>query len=482
MNSFIAPYWAGKAEFKMRERTTWNRSEISKRASAMSRRAEDPRAMNQDHLQQQPAADAYDIGGPSEFAEDVAPNNWESEYEGGSTARDAIGLPEMRSDTFNHPEKTASYDEETLVKKADVCVKVARKMLGSSATESLVEDQAVALMNLSDADLISTANRLANQDEDEDDDEDEGQKQASDDDGDDEKESQDQEEKKQAGQVPPQFKENVEKKKEEAKEKKEKESQDQDDKKQSGKKKAYTFAQQAEQAVQSMQQGDQQGVQSAIQAMIQGMQQQAQQQGQQMQAQEIEQGIQQMVQQAMQQMQGQQQQQAQQQGQQQGQQAQQQGQQAQQQLEAIDAMDQQALDAMIQGQDQLVQEDDQVIDQMLSQEQGQQQMANDFGIQMESPPMDVGEVGLGQEDEVLATLFNANQEVQNAQHANALQGIGVQASQQPMTRTASTKTVGTRPTGGVSQLGGPGKSNPSGDIDKLANLWNSAPDVSDVFR
>ena len=53
----------------MRERTTWSRQTI---ASQLRKVAEDPRAMNQDHLQQQPAADAYVIGGPSEFAEDSA--------------------------------------------------------------------------------------------------------------------------------------------------------------------------------------------------------------------------------------------------------------------------------------------------------------------------------------------------------------------------------------------------------------------------
>lgn len=48
-----------------------------------------------------------------------------------------------------------------LVKKADLTVKVARRMLGPTVTEDVIEDQAVALMGLSDSDLIETFARLA---------------------------------------------------------------------------------------------------------------------------------------------------------------------------------------------------------------------------------------------------------------------------------------------------------------------------------
>jgi hypothetical protein len=87
----------------MRERTTWSRNSVKQ--AATSKRA-DPYQMNQDH--KQPAADEYTIGGPSEFAEDVDDTSrWEDEYKGGQVARNEIGMPEMRSDTFNHSEKTA---------------------------------------------------------------------------------------------------------------------------------------------------------------------------------------------------------------------------------------------------------------------------------------------------------------------------------------------------------------------------------------
>jgi hypothetical protein len=111
----------------MRERTTWNRDQVT---AAMTRTA-DPYAMNQDHLQQQPKADKYLTGDPSTFAEDITePNTWDREYAGGTTERNEIGLPAFRGETFNHAEKSAStMDEATLVKKADLCSTVARMIL-----------------------------------------------------------------------------------------------------------------------------------------------------------------------------------------------------------------------------------------------------------------------------------------------------------------------------------------------------------------
>ena len=140
----------------MRERSTWNRDRI---ASLTNKLAEDPRAMNQDHLQQQPAADKYETGGPSEFAEDVhesGEDTWKAEYEGEDTRRNEIGLPEFRADTF----KSAS-NQEFLIKKADLCVDVARAMLGKTASDDAVVDQALSFMHLPNAELINTANHVA---------------------------------------------------------------------------------------------------------------------------------------------------------------------------------------------------------------------------------------------------------------------------------------------------------------------------------
>ena len=141
-----------------RERSTWNIHNIAKQAGL---KVADPYTMNQDHVRQQPAADAYIIGDPSTFAEDIHPptTTWEAEYSGGQVKRNEIGMPEMRNDTFNHPEKTAS--EEVLVKKAAVCVALARSVLPKTASPMDIEEQSISFMHLPDEELMSTFSRLA---------------------------------------------------------------------------------------------------------------------------------------------------------------------------------------------------------------------------------------------------------------------------------------------------------------------------------
>jgi len=401
----------------MRERTTWDRNEIAKQASGHAKKA-DPYTMNQpEHMKAQPSADAYVTGTPSDFAEDVHPSSdtWEAEYSGGKVRRNEIGMPEYRSDTFNHAEKTAS--EEVLVKKAALCVRVARCVLSKSASEASVEDQALSFMHLPDSDLISTYNRLAAEEEDQaQEQESEQQAQAS--------QKQDQ---KQAGQMPPQFKENAEKKKEEAEAKKDE-----------GQEKKAQGQSQIAQAMQAMQQGDMKQAEQAMQAAVQQMAQQLMQQ--------LAQG-QQQVAQAQQQM-AQQQQVAQ----------QQQQQMAQQQMAPTS--------------------DDQLLDQMLAEGQPQEQASLADDIELEAQSMDVGTEQLDPvADEQLMQLFANQDEAQQAEQAQQVKqaSYGV--------RTASTRTVGARPTNGVSRLGGVVASAPasnSGGRD-LSAIWNSAPDVSDVF-
>ncbi len=452
----------------MRERTTWNRDQIVKLANSL-KKAEDPRAMNQDHLKQQPAADKYEIGGPSEFGEDVHPSagTWKAEYSGGEVKRNEIGLPELRSDTFNHSEKTAAQDEDEdddfLEKKADVCLSIAKRMLPKTASDQMIEDQAFAFMHLADADIIATHARLASQDDEDKKDEDKGQQdkeagqipenfKKDEDKKDDDKGQQS----KEAGQIPENFKKKDEgdDKKDDDKGQQSKEAQGQqqkqdDDKKQSqqgqqdqddDKKQASDkIAALRKQACDALMSGDQQGAQQAVQQIAQLQQGQQQQQLSQEQAQ---QQVQQMLSQALQQ----------------------------------------------QGQPQ--QSDDQMLDQML-----QQQMSAStdtsmltattgpmMDIQLEGPSMDMTEIRLGSEDEALTALFASHDEVQQAAHAQSLQtGIPVQASM-GMSRTASTRTVGTRPTGGVAQLGGASApSSGGGEIDKLSGLWASAPNVKSVF-
>ena len=436
----------------MRERTTWNRNEIQ-RTAAMGKKA-DPYLMNQDHVSQNPRADKYMNGTPSSWAEDVhTPNEWEKEYSGGATKRNEIGEPDFRSETFSHPEKTAS--THLLVKKADLCVKVARQMLGLKVAEQVVEDQAVALMALPDSDLIETFQRLA-QDE-----QGQGQEQA----------------------APPAQQQAAQ--------------QDQgggeQEPAQQQTQQASSYQQAAQQCMQAMQQGDQQGMMAAMQQMVQeAMKQQqgsqadfpggqwgknnpvasakkkadqVQDQGgqaqqeppvQQQAAQQMDmQAVQQMIQQAVQQ------------------QMQQQAQGGQPQQEQAPVQEQMQQEQVVQA------NDDALLDQMLAPAPGAEAASSIGDIELEPPQMDTGEVQLGPDDDVLKTLF-ATQETQDAEKAQQLQGQDKQAS----VVAPAPRTVGTRPTQGVSKVGGtsaPAVKTAGSDIDKLSNLWSSAPDVREHF-
>lgn len=417
----------------MRERTTWNRTQIKQAAQS---KTADPYTMNQDHVNQQPKADDYVTGTPSDFAEDVnKENRWETEYSGGAVKRDEIGMPEKRPETYNHPEKTAS--EAVLMKKAELTVKVARMMLPKTASETAVEDQAYGLMYMPDAELINTFDRLANDD---------GFP------GDQFPTAQGQ------GQVPPPAP-----------------TQEQ----QAADPQAPVSSANLEAMVQSMvqqamkqqscnqqacgKQAQDDKKQSEDEKKDAQGQQQKQAQGQQMFSQEQ---VQQMVQQAVQQqLQGQ------------GQQQVPPAQQAQQQMPPQ------------QGQEQPIQSDDQLLDNMLMDDAP---MMDDMGmgIEMEAPTMDTGDVVLGPEDDVLRSLF-ANGEAQDAAKVKAQQegedqdqDQGQQGQKQAGVRTASTRTVGTRPTQGVSRVGGAASAQTAGgnaEVNKLSALWPSAPDVREAF-
>jgi hypothetical protein len=418
----------------MRERTTWSRSVI-----AADKKADDPRAMNQDHLKQQPAADAYVTGTPSDFAEDVAPSNWKAEYSGGEVKRNEIGQPEMRPETFNHSEKTAAQQaEEELEKKANLCIKYASLVLPKTASERMLEDQALAFMHLPDAVLIDSYNRLASQDQGQQ--QDQG-KQAQD-------QQQAQQEGKQAGEVPPQFLENMKKKEDGGDDKGQDKKQAQDQgQQQSGdeqkKQAADKLAALARAACDAMQQGDMALAQQQIQQMVQ----QAQGgQPQQMMSQQQMDQIQQMVQQAMQQQ--------------------------------APAPQQQAP---------VMASDDALLNDMLNADVSARPVMASAGaasmdIELQGAEMDVGGTHLASDDEALTALFASSPEVQEAAHAYALQtGTPVTASA-GMTRTAATRTVGTRPSGGVASLGGAAPATSGGgDVEKLAGLWQSAPDIKNLF-
>jgi len=402
----------------MRERSTWNRNDVVKKAADLKKA--DIYTMNQDHPQ--PAADKYVTGDPSTFAEDVhTPNTWESEYKGDEVKRNEIGMPEMRSDTFNHSEKTAS--KEVLLKKADLCVAVARIMLAGTktASEKSIENQAFSLMFMPDQALIATHKRLAGEQQDEgaDEDADEGQ----------EKQAQQDQEEEQAQAKQAQDQEQDEDK-DQAKQAQDQQDQDQGQ----GQEKQAAIKTLVGRVAHSLKTGNFKRAQEQMQQLVQ--QQQAQGQQQQVSQQQMQAQIQQMIQEAM-------------------------GQQVPQQAPAQQAQQQQA--PMQQ------QSDEQTLDQMLAQD-GCGPMA-ESDIQMDPAPMDVGMDDLGPEDEALRTLF-AQDDEQEVQQQTQQKQAGV--------RTASTRTVGTRPTAGVAKLGG-GSQGGGASVSDLSSLWQSAPDVRDAF-
>ena len=505
-----------------RERSTWNVNAIAKRAGL---KVADPYLMNQDHVNQQPAADEYVIGNPSDFAEDVHPaaGTWEAEYANGQVRRNEIGMPEMRGDTFNHSEKTAT--EEVITKKAALCVAIARKMLPKTASPVEIEDQGFSLMYLPDTEVMATYTRLAAQDQDQqqqqqvqaaqqDQQQQQQQVQAAQQDQQQQQQQQQvqaaqqqdqqqQGQQVQAGKIPPQFLENIQKKKDEAADKKDddkgqqksaQQDQGQQDQGQQQQKQAQQDQgqqdqgqQQQKQAQQDQQQGQQdQGQQKQAEMQQQGMQQQLAQllqQAQQIQQQLAQSQQQQQAGQQQQQQAGQQQQQA---GQQQQQAQMQQQSQAQQVAQAVQQAIQNGQDPVAAAQQcmaQYQQQGNSEIDQMLA-EQGQIEPVADMDIQLDTPSMDVGEVQLSpEEDDTLRQLFASNPEYKNAQEAAGQQDQDQGQQQQKqahVTRTASMRTVGTRPTAGVSQIGGSNRTASSQGAD-LSSLWNSAPDVREAF-
>lgn len=513
----------------MRERTTWNRNTI---ASALKKIAEDPRAMNQDHLQQQPAADAYLIGdgSPSEFAEDVhsEAKNWKAEYGAdGQTSRNEIGMPNMRGDTFTNSEKSpgespkrASFDVEAINKRAELTTDIARLMC-KGASESVIEDQAFDLMDLPMSSLKAMYQRLAAQQGDED--EDEGQdKEASDDEDEDDVKAQQQQQaakkaKKSQQQVEgdddeddvkAQQQQQAAKKAGQQQQGQKQQAQDQDkegqDQEQSKEAKKGgdvppQFLEQQQKMKDKAKDKDDEGdddkgqdkeaasmAKSAAASLLAFPEGVSRNEAAKVLLLPIykhlaaKQGCQDAM--AQQQLLGQVQQMV--------QQAMQQQQQAQQQQQG-QQQEQMAQQMVQQGQQQML-SDEELVDQMLM-DQGQGQDGQMFlaegDIEMEVPNMDVGDVVLTAQDQELLGQVFASTELSDAMEAAALQGHHTASAPhsfqpQAQVRTASTRTVGTRPTAGVATLGGAsngGGSSGSDEINTLTSLWNSAPDVSQAF-
>ncbi len=358
-------------------------------------------------------------------------------------------MPEMRSETFTHPEKTAM-TREAAIKKANVALFVAARMLPKNATDEALDAQAFTLMEtMPDAALIETYNRLA------------GDVEACG-----EPMAQGQQQTVQAEQVQQAL--------------------------------ASGDMQAAQQLLSQLMQQQGQGGQQAVQA-NQGQQDQGQQEQKQatapaavpavlaapapaappvaapaapapvMTPDAVAAMVTAAVKRAM--------------GELLAQQPQQQVQAQPQQQQAPMAQ---------QPQEQL--SDDQMLDTMLASpcDGMDDEIPVDFGdmgdgVVMEPPQMDVDDTQLGPEDDELQAIFSSNEEVRNAQQVVDQQGDGQQQAQQKQASQHGARTasrVGTRPPG-VSRLGGsPAPSAASrrdASVDELSKLWQTAPDVSEVF-
>jgi len=123
-----------------RQRLSWDKekkAEIEKKA--------DPYTMNQDHPN--PPASKYDIGGPSEFAEDPDMKTpWKSE------GRVETGHPA--------PAREAVKAARQLEDKALKCITIAQRIL-PGASDAVIEDQATDLMHLPGTCILATLQRQA---------------------------------------------------------------------------------------------------------------------------------------------------------------------------------------------------------------------------------------------------------------------------------------------------------------------------------
>ena len=100
--------------------------------------------------QEDPSADQYMIGGPSEFAEDPHPPPYEQPEH-----------PATPWEGSDHPaNKKAAQLRAATERKAAKCVRIAQHMLGKEATPAQIEDQALDLMDMPDTQLNTTLRRL----------------------------------------------------------------------------------------------------------------------------------------------------------------------------------------------------------------------------------------------------------------------------------------------------------------------------------
>jgi len=126
----------------MRQRLSW---EVDKEKKAEMEKKADPYTMNQDHKNN--PVEKYDIGGPSEFAEDPDMKTpWKTE------GRTETGHPA--------PEREAVMAARKMEDKAMKCLTIAQRML-PGASDDMIEDQATEFMYMPEQSIMSTLQRQA---------------------------------------------------------------------------------------------------------------------------------------------------------------------------------------------------------------------------------------------------------------------------------------------------------------------------------
>jgi len=141
----------------MRQRLSW---EMDKEKKAEMDKKADPYTMNQDHKNN--PVEKYNVGGPSDFAEDPDMKTpWKTE------GRTETGHPA--------PEREAVLAARKMEDKAMKCLTIAQRML-PGASDEMIEDQATEFMYMPEQSVMATLQRqaswaeaLASDDEDEDD-------------------------------------------------------------------------------------------------------------------------------------------------------------------------------------------------------------------------------------------------------------------------------------------------------------------------
>ena len=140
----------------MRKRMTWNDSGVRQRRASEHPATPDEGPASPAYGGPDPAADAYENGDTSSWAEDPHPG------------------PYTNSEHPAYPDEgpaSPAYKAAALERKAAKCIRLATAMLGEGATVAAIEDQALALMDLPDRSIKASLTRLAGDDEEASDDE-----------------------------------------------------------------------------------------------------------------------------------------------------------------------------------------------------------------------------------------------------------------------------------------------------------------------